>query len=116
MGMFDYLQCEMPLPDEDAYKAAGGDGVFQTKSLNRMMDDVCIKADGSVVIDRNDSDFQSSDCHMMPIDGRIVFYDYFDGQSWCWSANLDDGKVTSIDRWDKMKGCPMGMGKESGED
>ncbi len=43
MGMFDYIRCEMPLPD-------GFTGELQTKDLDCEMDVYLIRADGTLAI------------------------------------------------------------------
>lgn len=44
MGMFDHITCEYPLPDKEVQ-----DEVFQTKSMERHMDDYVITKEGRLV-------------------------------------------------------------------
>ena len=101
MGMFDYLRCEMPLPDSDDYTAAGGDGVFQTKSLNCAMEDVTIKADGTIHMPGGNlgADYYTHSVYMKPEIGHIIFYDWSKKVSYTWRARVESGKVVSIERW-----------------
>ncbi len=45
MGMFDEIRCEYPLPDSIVQ-----DHVFQTKSLERVMDSYAITRDGRLIL------------------------------------------------------------------
>lgn len=45
MGMFDYLKCKYPLPD-----LAVQDETFQTKSLEKVLGDYTITADGRLIL------------------------------------------------------------------
>ena len=47
MGMFDELRCEYELPDKEVQ-----DEVFQTKSLDRLMDDYTITREGKLILHR----------------------------------------------------------------
>lgn len=44
MGMFDYVHCEVPLPD-------GYVGEFQTKDFERLLSTILIRADGRLMIE-----------------------------------------------------------------
>ncbi|MBA3692102.1 MAG: hypothetical protein H0X49_13130 [Acidobacteria bacterium] len=45
MGMFDYLKCEYPLPDSTVQNET-----FQTKSLDKVLGDYTITADGRLIL------------------------------------------------------------------
>jgi hypothetical protein len=47
MGMFDEITCDYPLPDSALPDSAVQRESFQTKSLNCLMDQYAITADGS---------------------------------------------------------------------
>jgi hypothetical protein len=71
MGMFDYVRCELPLPDgldlKHEYESRGfkEDKLFQTKDLDCLLDTYTITKDGRL---------KSSDEQDLNYDGWFVFY------------------------------------------
>ena len=52
MGMFDYVRCDVPLPD--GYDMVGKRGAFQTKDFDCDMTEIVITADGRLQILRSE--------------------------------------------------------------
>lgn len=78
MGMFDYLQCEWPLPLPEFQ-----DRMFQTKDLGCNLDLYTIRSNGQLVVQRFDAfeDFDERDLpkkkmHEYPFFGAVNFYCY----------------------------------------
>lgn len=110
MGMFDELRCEYPLPDvEDPGKL-----VFQTKSLDCLLDNYEIRADGSLWREHYDTEDQSNPnatgidrlvgimarvrkhWEREPYTGEIRFYNYTVDRALVFSACFVDGQLAEL--------------------
>lgn len=70
MGMFDELRCEYELPDKEVQ-----DELFQTKSLDRLMDEYTITREGKLILHRAWGDKDAPVSHLqIPYHGEIRFY------------------------------------------
>ena len=87
MSGFDYLRCEMPLPEADSYP---GDGMFRTDDLGDEGRVFVIYPDGRIEVEGWD-EYNSSPV-VMPIEGCIEFYD----GEYRWCAFLSQGKCTEL--------------------
>lgn len=89
MGMFDNLKCEYPLPDSVVQ-----DEIFQTKSLECLLVDYTITADGFLKDEKEQLDFH----------GDIIFYTFTgsreenDYQWFEYSARFTEGKLQKIEK------------------
>jgi len=96
MGMFDELRCEYELPDKEAQ-----DEVFQTKSLDCLLDDYTITREGKLILHRAGGDRNAAVSHLeIPYHGEIRFYTSLnDGsryQRYEYRARFTAGKLESI--------------------
>ena len=96
MGMFDFLYCDMPLPD--GFKPEGKKG-FQTKDLGNYLETYRITESGRLVLEKSlcDDDIGDKAYH-----GYITFYgidgEWEDGH-WIWKeykAKFTDGQCVDI--------------------
>ncbi len=112
MGMFDYMRCEMPLPEP----APPPDTLFQTKDVptaQLYLEHWKITADGSLLHEESDyrmvEDAQAplgfwqmrENKRWVPVDhhGDIEFYHLGDdGQWWAYKARFTEGRCTRIFR------------------
>lgn len=91
MGMFDYLRCEMPLPQRDGVPDRGW-STFQTKDTpDQLLNLFTIRADGSLSVKRDEQTMLLTD-----FSGEICFYDLEGGAWWEYVARFTDGKCAEI--------------------
>jgi hypothetical protein len=98
MGMFDELLCEYELPDKEVQ-----DEVFQTKSLDRLMDNYTITREGKIILHRAWGDKDAPVSHLeIPYHGEIRFYTSLgDGRRYKrfeYRARFTSGRLESITR------------------
>lgn len=80
MGMFDYVRCEVPLPD-------GYEGELQTKDFDCQMQQCVITMIGRLTVDGVDREFH----------GIFNFYDLDRNGKWHeYNAKFTDGQLVEI--------------------
>lgn len=111
MGMFDYIKCELMLPDASMQ----GEREFQTKSLENVMVTYVITAKGELYKEQWDYEWVNDDNHFFKgyskrVDGSyrrnyltdyhgdIMFYNSStDGKKWRdYYARFTDGRLTRM--------------------
>ena len=104
MGIFDTIRCyrAMPEPDDDSCEIDFNSLTYQTKSLNRLMDNYRISSDGILEIERGGTTLSSKHGS----DGRfeeykesctIEFYTLAEGYWIEYKANFENGKMIQIE-------------------
>lgn len=134
MGMFDYIRCEMPLPETDIMP---GTIEFQTKDTpDQGMTLYTIKADGRIYWkpyemvsapkserpypDAAEDDFRSifgsitrkeKEEEAIDLHGDISFYEFADGNWWEYRARFTEGVCSKIDlvRFEPKHPLPAGV-------
>lgn len=69
MGMFDTLKCEYPLPEKEVQKDS-----FQTKSLDRLLDNYTITKDGKLILHRRRHYEAAAQKIVVDFHGNLRFY------------------------------------------
>ena len=91
VGMFDYIRCELPLPESDKMPPEGM--FFQTKDTpDQYMTVYTIKADGQLYCERQVEEDETT----IPFHGDIFFYSYSNHDSWEYRARFTEGICTKI--------------------
>lgn len=104
MGMFDTIRCylAMPEPDDDTCAIDFNSLTYQTKSLDRFMENYRITSDGFLEIERGGTTFSSkhgSDGRFEEVEEscNIKFYTTEEGYWIEYLAVFDKGKMTTIE-------------------
>lgn len=99
MGMFDYIKCEMPLPETPEPPPAGD--LFQTKDTpEQYLAIYTITADGR--LEMRPYSLQDAPQDLDDFHGDINFYKIgihqgqWDGREWEYRARFTDGRCSSI--------------------
>ncbi len=97
MGMFDWVECEYPLPDREEWM-----GTFQTKCLEKDLDYFVITESGELR-KRGETGLEGE---MTPIEPKLVnftgalyFYDFNTKDGWVeYLADFCDGRMRKVER------------------
>jgi hypothetical protein len=98
MGMFDWLNCDYPLPngkpavEPGRYDAAS----YQTKDLDNDLDVYRITADGRLVVDKISGWSDREAGEEVKHTGRISFYGGGNGMRDIFTAFFLEGRITKI--------------------
>ena len=95
MGMFDYLRCEMPLPEGTP---AGCGDLFQTECTPlQAMERYVLRADGRLVQGATDRGIDGAERVIEDIHCDVLFYDWRStGEHWEFRARFTEGFCTSL--------------------
>ncbi len=104
MGMFDTIRCYrvMPEPDDDSCEIDFNSLTYQTKSLDRFMENYRINSDGFLEVERGGTTFSSKDgsdgrFDVIEMSRTIEFYTVEEGYWIEYIATIDKGKMTQLE-------------------
>lgn len=103
--MFDFVECEMPLPFDAEFRTDLAGCRFQTKDFECRLELIRIGADGSLSVDPKSNPFGRVQEIRPDYLGHVHFYGHTEAGEWVsFEAAVVDGKVRSIkrledDRW-----------------
>jgi len=113
MGMFDWVQCDAPLPDgwepHRGLYSDFSDGGFQTKSFECLLLTFTITAEGRLTVQGYGGAREEYEPEGVPYSGTFVFYgtdDHTDGGRWHeYAAEFQGGQLQGIVAHDRSGGA-----------